>query len=186
MKKTNKKAAPSAKSATSKTNAKHNITRPAVVQSPEDIRREVDIEMRGLMEERAKEEALARLLNSDPAHKAEPARPEQLHLPGIPPPLHQSGAGPLADWLEAHPGWWGRQFLCATMGIDDRTLRLQSQLSGGRVIFSCTLGGLSATDHSDKVEVLSCVAEMKGRIRALATRIRETLRRAGLDGRGEA
>lgn len=107
----------------------------------------------------------------------------QLHFEGFQPMMPQGDAGPLAEWLEAHPGWWGRQFLCMTLGLDERTLRLQSQLSDGRVIFNCTLGGLSATAHSNEVEVLSCVAEMKGRILALATRIRETLRRAGLEGR---
>lgn len=110
---------------------------------------------------------------------------EQLQIPGIPASI-QRDAGPLADWLEAHPGWWGRQFLCAAHGIDERTLRLQSQHGDGRVIFSSSGGGLAATDHADEIEVRSCVAEMEGRIRALATRIQETLRRAGLEARGRA
>lgn len=110
---------------------------------------------------------------------------EQLQIPGIPVNI-QRDTGPLADWLEAHPGWWGRQFLCATHGIDERTLRLQSQHGDGRVIFSSSGGGLAATDHADEIEVRSCVAEMEGRIRALATRIQETLKRAGLDAGGRA
>ena len=103
----------------------------------------------------------------------------QLHFDGFPPPPDPS-KGPLAEWLEAHPGWWGCQYLCGTLGVDSRTLRLQSQTSAGRVIFSSALGGLSATVHSDAVEVLACVAEMEGRKSAMSTRIRETLKRAGI------
>lgn len=119
-----------------------------------------------------------------PEHTSCPCA-EQLQIPGIPANI-QRDTGPLADWLEAHPGWWGRQFLCATHGIDERTLRLQSQHGDGRVIFSSSGGGLAATVHSDEIEVRSCVAEMEGRIRALATRIQETLKRAGLDAGGRA
>ncbi len=106
----------------------------------------------------------------------------QLQIPGFPPPPDPF-RGPLVEWLEAHPGWWGCQFLCGTLGVDSRTLRLQSQTSGGRVIFSSALGGLAATVHAGAVEVESCVAEMIGRIRALSKRIHETRQRAGLGGK---
>lgn len=105
----------------------------------------------------------------------------QLQIPGFPPPPDPF-RGPLVEWLEAHPGWWGCQYLCGTLGVDSRTLRLQSQTSEGRVIFSSALGGLAATVHSDAVEVLACVAEMEGRKSAMSKRIRETLKRAGIGG----
>jgi hypothetical protein len=105
----------------------------------------------------------------------------QLHFHGFPPPPDPF-RGPLVEWLEAHPGWWGCQYLCGTLGVDSRTLRLQSQTSEGRVIFSSALGGLAATVHADAVEVLACVAEMEGRKSAMSKRIRETLKRAGIGG----
>ena len=63
----------------------------------------------------------------------------QQHFPGFPQPP-APGEGPLVDWLEAHPGWWGRQFLCATLGMDERTLRLQAEFSDGLIIFGSGKG----------------------------------------------
>lgn len=87
----------------------------------------------------------------------------QLHFPGFPPPPPESGRGPLAAWLEDHPGWWGRAYLCACLGMDERTLRLQAEHSAGRVVFSSGSGGLCATIHADALMVKNCAAELRGR-----------------------
>lgn len=65
--------------------------------------------------------------------------------------------------MESHPGWWGRQFLCTTLGIDERTLRLQAEHSGGWVIFNSGMGGLAATIHAEKIEIRNCAAELRAR-----------------------
>jgi len=55
--------------------------------------------------------------------------------------------------------------LCAVLGMDERTLRLQAEHSNGAVIFS-SLGfacGLKATIHADEIEVRACIAELDGR-----------------------
>lgn len=97
----------------------------------------------------------------------------QLHFEGFPPPP-LPGEGPLAAWLEAHPGWWGRQFLCATLGMDDRSIRLQAEHSGGRVIFNSGMGGLSATAHAMKIEMQNCAAELRNRAASHLRRAAET------------
>lgn len=86
----------------------------------------------------------------------------QLHFKGFPPPPKPSD-GPLVDWLEANPGWWGRSYLCACLGMDERTLRLQAEHSAGRVVFSSGSGGLCATIHADAFMVENCAAELRGR-----------------------
>lgn len=87
---------------------------------------------------------------------------EQLQFAGFPPPPPPSD-GPLVGWLVANPGWWSRQFLCATLGLDERTLRLQSENSAGLVVFSSGSGGLCATIHADEIMVKNCAAELRGR-----------------------
>ncbi|MBP8655173.1 MAG: hypothetical protein KBI43_01865 [Kiritimatiellae bacterium] len=86
----------------------------------------------------------------------------QLHFHGFPPPPKPSD-GPLVDWLEANPGWWGRAYLCAAVNMDERTLRLQAEHSGGRVVFSSGSGGLCATIHAGDFMVKNCAAELRGR-----------------------
>ncbi len=86
----------------------------------------------------------------------------QMIFDGFPPPPERED-GPLVDYLEARPGWWGRQFLCTTLGIDERTLRLQAEHSAGRVVFSSGSGGLCATIHADGIMVKNCAAELRGR-----------------------
>ncbi len=86
----------------------------------------------------------------------------QLHFEGFPPPPKPND-GPLVDWLEANPGWWGRAYLCAAVGVDERTLRLQAEHSAGRVVFSSGSGGLCATIHADEIMVKNCAAELRGR-----------------------
>jgi len=81
---------------------------------------------------------------------------------GFPPPPKPSD-GPLVDWLEANPGWWGRAYLCAAVNMDERTLRLQAEHSAGRVVFSSGSGGLCATIHADDFMVKNCAAELRGR-----------------------
>ncbi|HQM24251.1 MAG TPA: hypothetical protein PK572_11580 [Kiritimatiellia bacterium] len=86
----------------------------------------------------------------------------QLHFHGFPPPPDPF-RGPLVDWLEANPGWWGRAYLCAAVNMDERTLRLQAEHSGGRVVFSSGSGGLCATIHAGDFMVKNCAAELRGR-----------------------
>ena len=86
----------------------------------------------------------------------------QLHFEGFPPPS-KPGEGPLAAWLEANPGWWSRVYLCAALGMDERTLRLQAEHSAGRVVFSSGSGGLCSTIHADEFMVKNCAAELRGR-----------------------
>jgi hypothetical protein len=81
---------------------------------------------------------------------------------GFPPPP-EPGTGPLAAWLEANPGWWSRVYLCAALGMDERTLRLQAEHSAGRVVFSSGSGGLCATIHAGDFMVKNCAAELRGR-----------------------
>ena len=83
-------------------------------------------------------------------------------LHGFPPPP-KPGEGPLAAWLEANPGWWSRVYLCAALGMDERTLRLQAEHSAGRVVFSSGSGGLCSTIHADEFMVKNCAAELRGR-----------------------
>lgn len=87
---------------------------------------------------------------------------EQMQIPGFP-PHPDPFKGPLVDWLEANPGWWGRTYLCAAVGVDERTLRLQAEHSAGRVVFSSGSGGLCATIHADDFMVKNCAAELRNR-----------------------
>ncbi len=99
----------------------------------------------------------------------------QLHFHGFPPPPDPF-RGPLVEWLEAHPGWWGREY--------ERTLRLQAEHSNGAVIFSSSGSacGLKATVHADEVEVRACIAELDGRAGSHHRRARDIARAAKLEG----
>jgi hypothetical protein len=107
----------------------------------------------------------------------------QLQIPGFPPPPDPF-RGPLVEWLEAHPGWWGREYLCNVLGMDERTLRLQAEHSNGAVIFSSSGSacGLKATVHADEVEVRACIAELDGRAGSHHRRARDIARAAKLEG----
>ena len=96
---------------------------------------------------------------------------KQTTIKGFPP--CSDGDNVLTDFLETHPGWWGRQFLCSTLNIDERTLRLLAEHSAGRVVFSSGTGGLCATCHADEIEVRNCVAELAGRAESHLQRGRE-------------
>ena len=107
----------------------------------------------------------------------------QLHFHGFPPPPDPF-TGPLVEYLNARPGWWGREYLCAALGIDERTLRLQAEHSHGAVIFSSSGSscGLKATVHADEVEVRACIAELDGRAGSHHRRARDIARAAKLEG----
>jgi len=100
-------------------------------------------------------------------------------LDGFPPPPERED-GPLVDFLEARPGWWGRVYLCGCLGMDERTLRLQAEHSHGRVIFNSTVGGLKATRHADEMEIRACAAELRNRAASHAKRADEIEREGGL------
>ncbi len=101
----------------------------------------------------------------------------QMHLTGFPPPPERED-GPLVDFLEARPGWWGRVYLCGCLDLDERTLRLQAEHSHGRIIFNSTVGGLKATRHADEAEIRSCAAELRNRA-ASHTRRADEIEQAG-------
>ena len=101
----------------------------------------------------------------------------QLHFAGFPPPPERED-GPLVDFLEARPGWWGRVHLCGCLDLDERTLRLQAEHSHGRIIFNSTVGGLKATRHADEAEIRSCAAELRNRA-ASHTRRADEIEQAG-------
>ncbi len=107
----------------------------------------------------------------------------QLHFHGFPPPPDPF-KGPLVEYLNARPGWWGREYLCAVLGMDERTLRLQAEHSNGAVIFSSSGSacGLKATMHADEIEVRACIAELDGRAASHQRRARDIARAAKLDG----
>ena len=107
------------------------------------------------------------------------ARAAQLHFAGFPPPPERD-EGPLVDWLEATPGWWGRQYLCRLLGMDERTLRLQAEHSHGRVIFNSRLGGLKATIHAEEAEIRACAAELRNRAASHTRRADEVEQTGGL------
>ena len=98
----------------------------------------------------------------------------------IPPPALVGGS--LVDYLEAHPDWWGRPYLLATLGESDRGLRLQAEHSGGAVIFSSLIGGLKATRHANPAERRACCAELRRRAYAHLRRADEI--EAFPDGQG--
>lgn len=82
---------------------------------------------------------------------------------GFPPPPKPS-EGPLADYLEANPGWHSRANLCAVLGLGDRELRLQAEFSDGMVIFGSGQGqGLKHLRHAAAWEKRQCSAELRGR-----------------------
>jgi len=103
----------------------------------------------------------------------------QMIFDGFPPPPERED-GPLVDYLEARPGWWGRSHLCGCLSIDERTLRLQAEHSHGRVIFSSTVGGLKATRHADETEIRACAAELRNRAASHTNRADEIERAGGL------
>jgi len=107
----------------------------------------------------------------------------QLHFNGFPPPPDPF-RGPLVEYLNARPGWWGREYLCTVLGMDERTLRLQAEHSHGAVIFSSSGSacGLKATVHADEVEVRACIAELDGRAGSHHRRARDIARAAKLEG----
>lgn len=107
----------------------------------------------------------------------------QLHFEGFPPPPDPF-KGPLVEYLNARPGWWGREYLCAALGMDERTLRLQAEHSNGAVIFSSSGSacGLKATMHADEIEVRACIAELDGRAASHHRRALDIARAAKLDG----
>lgn len=102
---------------------------------------------------------------------------------GFPPPPDPF-KGPLVEYLNARPGWWGREYLCAVLGMDERTLRLQAEHSNGAVIFSSSgfACGLKATIHADEIEVRACIAELDGRAASHHRRARDIARAAKLEG----
>ena len=82
---------------------------------------------------------------------------------GFPPPPKPS-EGPLADYLEANPGWHSRANLCAVLGLGDRELRLQAEFSDGMVIFGSGQGqGYKHTLHAAPYERRACAAELRQR-----------------------
>ena len=101
----------------------------------------------------------------------------QMIIAGFPPPPERED-GPLVDFLEARPGWWGRVYLCGCLDLDERTLRLQAEHSHGRIIFNSTVGGLKATRHADETEIRSCAAELRNRA-ASHTRRADEIEQAG-------
>jgi len=107
----------------------------------------------------------------------------QLHFHGFPPPPDPF-RGPLVEYLNARPGWCGREYLCNVLGMDERTLRLQAEHSNGAVIFSSSGSacGLKATVHADEVEVRACIAELDGRAGSHHRRARDIARAAKLEG----
>ena len=101
----------------------------------------------------------------------------QMILAGfLPPPEREDG--PLVDFLEARPGWWGRVYLCGCLDLDERTLRLQAEHSHGRIIFNSHIGGLKATRHADEAEIRQCAAELRNRA-ASHTRRADEIEQAG-------
>ncbi len=87
----------------------------------------------------------------------------QLHFNGFQ-PLPAPGEGPLADWLEASPGWHDAKRASAALRISDRMGRDQAEHSGGRVIFGSGRGqGWKHIKHADAWEVRQCAAELRGR-----------------------
>ncbi len=112
-------------------------------------------------------------------HPSTQSTKEQMIFPGFPPPP-ETWRGPLVEWLEAHPGWWGREYLQTVTGLDERTLRLQAEHSAGRIIFSSANRGLMATRYATRFEILACVAELRGRMGSHAARIKDTLKAGGV------
>ena len=100
-------------------------------------------------------------------------------IAGFPPPPERED-GPLVDFLEARPGWWGRVYLCGCLDLDERTLRLQAEHSHGRIIFNSHEGGLKATRHADEAEIRSCAAELRNRAASHTRRADEIERTGGL------
>lgn len=93
---------------------------------------------------------------------------------GFPPPPKPS-EGPLADYLEANPGWHSRANLCAVLGLGDRELRLQAEFSDGMVIFGSGQGqGLKHLRHADAWEKRQCSAELRSRAVSQLTRADNT------------
>ena len=78
-------------------------------------------------------------------------------------PKPETVGGGLVDWLDAHPGWWGREYLATVNECSLRELRLQSEKSGGRVIFSSSGGGLCHARHAAEIERRACAAELRRR-----------------------
>ena len=103
----------------------------------------------------------------------------QMIIAGFPPPPERED-GPLVDFLEARPGWWGRVYLCGCLDLDERTLRLQAEHSHGRIIFNSHEGGLKATRHADEAEIRSCAAELRNRAASHTRRADEIERTGGL------
>lgn len=103
----------------------------------------------------------------------------QMILAGFPPPPERED-GPLVDFLEARPGWWGRVYLCGCLDLDERTLRLQAEHSHGRIIFNSHIGGLKATRHADEAEIRQCAAELRNRAASHTRRADEVERMGGL------
>ena len=104
----------------------------------------------------------------------------QMHLTGFPPPPERED-GPLVDFLEARPGWWGRVYLCGCLDLDERTLRLQAEHSHGRIIFNSHIGGLKATRHADDTEIRQCAAELRNRAASHTRRADEVEQAGGVE-----
>lgn len=95
-------------------------------------------------------------------HTAPPANGQQ-HFPGFPPPP-EPGEGPLADYLEARPGWHDAVHAAAALLITDREGRDQAEHSGGRIIFGSGRGqGWKHIRHADAWEMRQCAAELRNR-----------------------
>ena len=95
---------------------------------------------------------------------------------GFPPPPER-GEGPLSDYLEARPGWHNAKSAAASIQITEREGRVQSALSGGKIIFGSTrMRGIKHIRHADGWEVRQCAAELRARGRALFQRADDTER----------
>lgn len=95
---------------------------------------------------------------------------------GFPPPP-EPGEGPLSDYLEARPGWHNAKSAAASIQITEREGRVQSALSGGKIIFGSTrMRGIKHIRHADGWEVRQCAAELRARGRALFQRADDTER----------
>lgn len=100
----------------------------------------------------------------------------QMIFDGFPPPP-LPGEGPLADYLEARPGWHNAKSAAASIQITEREGRVQSALSGGKIIFGSTrMRGIKHIRHADAWEVRQCAAELRARGRALFQRADDTER----------
>ena len=97
----------------------------------------------------------------------------QLLIVGFPLPP-ESGEGPLAEYLAAHPGWHSRAKTERVLGLTERAARDQAEHSVGRIIFGSRRGqGRKHIIHADRWEVRACIAELNRRAGAQQRRAAE-------------